>query len=172
MAAVPPAPSALQRSLSIRLNLDDGDAPSDVAGVLFPGRFAAGERPHAHSTGLDPGQGRGDPAPGGPRCRGPRRTTTAAPCSPRGGWSPPVSRWNRGRGRHRDGHGRGAGGAGPRRGHGRACRAGARRRRSCSRCVAARPRRTFPNPGRRGRARTCGASGRPGPAGPGQPGRS
>ncbi len=97
MADTPPAPSAPQRSLPIRLNLDDSDAPSDVVDALFLGRFATGEQSHAHSTTLDRVGPEATLLPAGARVlRASKDDDRSALLAEGEGWTLLVSRWNRG----------------------------------------------------------------------------
>ncbi|MFC8495251.1 MULTISPECIES: DUF5925 domain-containing protein [unclassified Streptomyces] len=97
MADTPPAPSEPQRSLPIRLNLDDSDSPSDVVDALFLGRFATGEQPHAHSTTLDRVKPEATLLPAGARVlRASKDDDRSALLAEGEGWTLLVSRWNRG----------------------------------------------------------------------------
>ena len=80
MADTPPVPSEPQRSLPIRLTLDDSDSPADVVDALFLGRFATGEQPHSHSTVL----------------RAAKDDDRSAVLAEGEGWTLLISRWSRG----------------------------------------------------------------------------
>ncbi|MFF1509375.1 DUF5925 domain-containing protein [Streptomyces sp. NPDC058326] len=97
MADTPPVPSEPQRSLPIRLNLDDSDSPSDVVDALFLGRFATGEQPHAHSTTLDRVRPEATLLPAGATVlRAAKDDDRSALLAEGEGWTLLVSRWSRG----------------------------------------------------------------------------
>ncbi|CAM5564381.1 hypothetical protein SNARM312S_02433 [Streptomyces narbonensis] len=97
MADTPPVPSEPQRSLPIRLNLDDSDSPSDVVDALFLGRFAIGEQPHSHSTTLDRVKPDATLLPAGALVlRAAKDDDRSAVLAEGEGWTLLISRWNRG----------------------------------------------------------------------------
>ncbi|MFJ2935580.1 DUF5925 domain-containing protein [Streptomyces sp. NPDC087219] len=97
MADTPPVPSEPQRSLPIRLTLDDSDSPADVVDALFLGRFATGEQPHAHSTTVDRVRPEATLLPvGATVLRAAKDDDRSAVLAEGGGWTLLISRWNRG----------------------------------------------------------------------------
>lgn len=97
MADTPPVPSEPQRSLPIRLNLDDSDSPADVVDALFLGRFATGEQPHSHSTTLDRVKPEATLLPADARVlRAAKDDDRSAVLAEGEGWTLLISRWNRG----------------------------------------------------------------------------
>ncbi|MFE1381317.1 DUF5925 domain-containing protein [Streptomyces sp. NPDC058740] len=86
-----------ERSLPIRLNVDDSDSPSDVVDALFLGRFATGEQPHALSTTLDRVKPSATLLPGSARLlRAAKDDDRSALLAEGEGWTLLVSRWSRG----------------------------------------------------------------------------
>lgn len=83
-------------ALPVRLDLDDGDMPSDVVDALLLGRFAAGEQPYAHSATLERVRPGVELVPDDARVlratAGPDRSATLAEGD---GWTLLVSRWPR-----------------------------------------------------------------------------
>ncbi|GAA2808791.1 hypothetical protein GCM10019017_63420 [Streptomyces showdoensis] len=96
-SAVEPSGTPPERSLPIRLNVDDSDSPSDVVDALFLGRFATGEQPHALSTTLDRVKPAATLLPGGARLlRAAKDDDRSALLAEGEGWTLLVSRWSRG----------------------------------------------------------------------------
>ncbi|MEU5192230.1 DUF5925 domain-containing protein [Streptomyces klenkii] len=86
-----------EKSLPIRLNVDDSDSPSDVIDALFLGRFATGEQPYAHSHSVDRVKsGATLIPPSGRVVRSARDDDRSASLVEGDGWTLLVSRWNRG----------------------------------------------------------------------------
>ncbi|MFD8640412.1 DUF5925 domain-containing protein [Streptomyces zaomyceticus] len=97
MADTSSVPSEPQRSLPIRLNLDDSDSPADVVDALFLGRFATGEQPHSHSTTLDRVRPEATLLPAGATVlRAAKDDDRSAVLAEGEGWTLLISRWNRG----------------------------------------------------------------------------
>ncbi|MCD9143500.1 DUF5925 domain-containing protein [Streptomyces albireticuli] len=90
-------PTPAERSLPIRLNVDDSDSPSDVIDALFLGRFATGEQPYAHSHSVDRVRsGATLLPPAATVVRSARDDDRSATLAEGEGWTLLVSRWNRG----------------------------------------------------------------------------
>ncbi|MGK5730162.1 DUF5925 domain-containing protein [Streptomyces sp. URMC 124] len=86
-----------EKSLPIRLNVDDSDSPSDVIDALFLGRFATGEQPYAHSRSVDRVKsGATLLPPAGRVVRSARDDDRSATLAEGEGWTLLISRWNRG----------------------------------------------------------------------------
>ncbi|MFH8790408.1 DUF5925 domain-containing protein [Streptomyces roseoverticillatus] len=86
-----------EKSLPIRLNVDDSDSPSDVIDALFLARFTTGEQPYAHSHSVDRVKsGATLLPPGGRVVRSARDDDRSATLAEGDGWTLLVSRWNRG----------------------------------------------------------------------------
>ncbi|WP_407706032.1 DUF5925 domain-containing protein [Streptomyces yaizuensis] len=91
-AAVPP-----QNAVSIRLNLDDSDSPTDVVDALFLGRFTSGEQPYAHGHQVEQVKKGHDLLPRGARVlRAARDDDRSALLAEGDGWTVLVSRWSQG----------------------------------------------------------------------------
>ncbi|MDG4863735.1 DUF5925 domain-containing protein [Streptomyces sp. T-3] len=90
-------PADPQAALPIRLNVDDGDSPSDVVDALFLGRFATGEQPFAHSSSIDRVKsGATLLPPGSTVLRAAKDDDRSATLAEGDGWTLLISRWNRG----------------------------------------------------------------------------
>ncbi|MGK5545826.1 DUF5925 domain-containing protein [Streptomyces sp. URMC 127] len=86
-----------EKSLPIRLTMDDSDSPSDVIDALFLGRFATGEQPYAHSHSVDRVKSGVTLVPRGAHDAARRRDDDRSASLVEGdGWTMLVSRWNRG----------------------------------------------------------------------------
>ncbi|MFI9052707.1 DUF5925 domain-containing protein [Streptomyces sp. NPDC053427] len=90
-------PSAAEKSLAIRLTMDDSDSPSDVVDALFLGRFATGEQPYARSRSVE----RVKPGltllpPGARVLRSAREDDRSATLAEGDGYTLLISRWSRG----------------------------------------------------------------------------
>ncbi|MGW2184890.1 DUF5925 domain-containing protein [Streptomyces sp. NPDC001719] len=92
-----PAPTPAEKSLPLRLNVDDSDSPSDVIDALFLGRFATGEQPYAHSRSVDRVKaGASLLPPSASVVRAARDDDRSATLAEGDGWTLLISRWNRG----------------------------------------------------------------------------
>ncbi|WP_374231123.1 DUF5925 domain-containing protein [Streptomyces sp. UNOC14_S4] len=92
-----PVPVPAERSLPLRLTMDDSDSPADVIDALFLGRFANGEQPHAHSHSVDRVKsGASLLPPAASVVRSARDDDRTATLAEGDGWTLLVSRWNRG----------------------------------------------------------------------------
>ncbi|MBT2386152.1 DUF5925 domain-containing protein [Streptomyces sp. ISL-11] len=92
-----PATTPAERSLPIRLNVDDSDSPSDVIDALFLGRFATGEQPYAHSRSVERVRsGMTLLPPAATVVRSARDDDRSAVLAEGEGWTLLISRWNRG----------------------------------------------------------------------------
>lgn len=92
-----PAPTPAEKSLPLRLNVDDSDSPSDVIDALFLGRFATGEQPYARSRSVNrvkPGASLLPPSASVVRAA--RDEDRSATLAEGDGWTLLISRWNRG----------------------------------------------------------------------------
>ncbi|MDX6348247.1 MAG: hypothetical protein QOF84_3037 [Streptomyces sp.] len=90
-------PTTPHRALSIRLNMDDSDSPSDVVDALFLGRFASGEQPYSRGASLDSVKTGATLLP--PEAfvlRSARDKDRSATLAEGDGWTVLVSRWSRG----------------------------------------------------------------------------
>ncbi|WP_420823990.1 DUF5925 domain-containing protein [Streptomyces roseifaciens] len=86
-----------EKSLPIRLNVDDSDSPSDVIDALFLGRFATGEQPYAHSRSVDRVKSGATLLPPAAHVvRSARDDDRSATLAEGDGWTLLISRWNRG----------------------------------------------------------------------------
>jgi len=89
-------PATPESALPIRLNVDDGDSPSDVVDALFLGRFATGEQPYSHSSSLDRVRTGASLLPPAARVlRAARDDDRSATLAEGEGWTLLISRWNR-----------------------------------------------------------------------------
>ncbi|WP_407647019.1 DUF5925 domain-containing protein [Actinacidiphila soli] len=90
-------PTTPHRALSIRLNMDDSDSPSDVVDALFLGRFASGEQPYSRGASLDSVKsGATLLPPEAAVLRSARDKDRSATLAEGQGWTVLVSRWSRG----------------------------------------------------------------------------
>ncbi|GHB07314.1 hypothetical protein GCM10010392_38430 [Streptomyces clavifer] len=86
-----------ESALPIRLNVDDGDSPSDIVDALFLGRFTTGEQPYSHSSTLDRVRSGATLMPPAARVlRAARDGDRSATLAEGEGWTLLISRWNRG----------------------------------------------------------------------------
>ncbi|MFE5868993.1 DUF5925 domain-containing protein [Streptomyces roseifaciens] len=86
-----------EKSLPIRLNVDDSDSPSDVIDALFLGRFATGEQPYAQSRSVDRVKSGATLLPPAAHVvRSARDDDRSATLAEGDGWTLLISRWNRG----------------------------------------------------------------------------
>ncbi|MEF9902861.1 DUF5925 domain-containing protein [Streptomyces sp. P9-A2] len=84
-------------ALPIRLNVDDGDSPSDVVDALFLGRFATGEQPFSHAANIDRVRSGATLLPTGAEVlRAARDGDRSATLAQGDGWTLLISRWSRG----------------------------------------------------------------------------
>ncbi|MCB5909978.1 DUF5925 domain-containing protein [Streptomyces pinistramenti] len=97
MSADPVPPSAAEKSLPLRLTMDDSDSPSDVVDALFLGRFANGDQPYSRSRSVDRVRsGHTLLPPGSTVLRSARDDDRSATLAEGAGFTVLVSRWNRG----------------------------------------------------------------------------
>ncbi|WP_367125918.1 DUF5925 domain-containing protein [Streptomyces phytohabitans] len=91
----PPTPT--EKTLPVRLNVDDNDSPCDVVDALFLGRFTTGEQPFARSHSVDRvKKDRTLLPPGATVLRDARDDDRGAVLAEGDGWTVLVSRWNEG----------------------------------------------------------------------------
>ncbi|MEW2221909.1 DUF5925 domain-containing protein [Streptomyces sp. NPDC006990] len=92
-----PEPTAPERALVPRLQIDDSDSTGDIIDALFLGRFTLGEQPYSRSHTVDRvKKGRTLLPPGARILREAKDDNSGSVLAEGEGWTARVSRWNRG----------------------------------------------------------------------------